>query len=106
MFINILSVGVKCMGPGSFQQCAATGWGNRQKLEHRKFHTNVQKNLFTVRMTEHWNSLPKEAVESPSLAILKICLGTFLLNLLKGTSFSRGLDYMTFRGLFQPCDSI
>jgi len=30
------------------------------KLVHRKFRTNVQKNIFTVRVTEHWNRLPNK----------------------------------------------
>ena len=33
--------------------------GNRQKLEHRKFHTNPRKNPFTVRMMQHWSRLPR-----------------------------------------------
>jgi len=52
------------------------------KLEHRKFHTNMQKNLFTIWVTEHWNRLPREAVESPSLEIFKTRLDAFLLKLL------------------------
>jgi len=44
--------------------------GNRQKLEHRKFHANTRK-VFTVRVTEHWNGLPREVVESPSLEMVK-----------------------------------
>ena len=44
------------------------------KLEHRKFHKNM-------RITEHWNRLPRETVESPSLEIFKTCLDTFLCNL-------------------------
>lgn len=43
------------------------------KLEHRKFHTNMQKN-FTARVTEHWNRLPREAVDSPSMKIINGCL--------------------------------
>ena len=27
------------------------------KPEHRKFHTNMRKNFFTVRVKEHWNRL-------------------------------------------------
>ena len=48
------------------------------KLEHRKFHTNVWKNFFTVRVTEHWNRLPREVVESPSTEIFKTQLDTYL----------------------------
>ena len=42
----------------------------------------MRKNFFTLRVTEHWNRLPSEAVESPSLEIFKTCLGTILYNLL------------------------
>ena len=44
---------------------------NSNKLEHRMFHTNMQRNFFTVRVTEHWNRLPREVVDSPSLGIVK-----------------------------------
>ena len=64
--------------------------GNGYKLEHRKFHLSRRKNFFTVRMTEHWNRLPREAVESPCLETLQICLDTFLCNLLQGTAFAGG----------------
>ena len=38
--------------------------------------------FFTVRVTEHWNRLPREAVESPSLEIFKTHLDAILHNLL------------------------
>jgi len=62
---------------------------NRHKLEHRKFHTNMRKNLFTVRVTGHWYRLPREVVESPFLKILRTCLDSFLCNLLQAICFSR-----------------
>ena len=54
---------------------------NGLKPEHRKFCTNMQKN-FTVRVIEHWNRLPREVVESPSMEIFKTHPDTYLCDLL------------------------
>ena len=51
------------------------------KHEHKKFLTNRQ-NFFTVRMTEHWNRLPREVVESSSMELFKACLDAYLCDLL------------------------
>jgi len=48
-------------------------------------------------VTEYWNRLPREAVESSSLEIFKILMDAFLCNLPSGTYFIRGLDRMISR---------
>ena len=70
-------------GAGLFSvACSNRTKDNGQKLEHKKLYLNVTKNFFTFSVTEHWNRLPREAVESPSLEIFNTHLDTYLCNLL------------------------
>ena len=80
---NVYRSSVKMRGPGSFQRCTMTEQGSYgHKLNHGKFHLNMKKNFITVRVTEHWNKLQEEAVETPSLEIFKTYVDVFLCNLL------------------------
>jgi len=56
--------------------------GNRHKLKQRKFQLKMRKNFFPLSVTEPWNRLPREAVESPSLEIFKTHLDKVLCSLL------------------------
>jgi len=64
---------------------------NLPKLKHRKYQLNMRKNFFPLRVTEHWHRLPRGAVESPSLEILKTHLDKVLCSLLWVTLLRQGL---------------
>ena len=53
--------------------CSDRSKSNGLKLVYRKLHTKMQKNFLMVRVTEHWDRLPSEDVQTPSVEIFKTC---------------------------------
>jgi len=58
---------------------------NGLKREHRKFHTNILKNFFTLR----GKGSPERLWNSPSMEICNTCLAAYLCDLLQGVCFGR-----------------
>ena len=45
--------------------------GNGRKLKTRKFHLNIRKHFFTLRVVRYWHRLPREVVESLSVEMFE-----------------------------------
>ena len=61
-------------------------------MRHGRFRLDIRRTFFTQRVVTHWNRLPKEAVDAPSLEAFKARLDVALSSLVLVVAYSRGVE--------------
>ena len=61
--------------------CSDRTRGDGCKLKEGRFRLDIRKKFFTMRVVKHWNGVPRETVDAPSLEVFKARLEGALSNL-------------------------
>jgi len=61
--------------------CSDRTRGNGSKLKEGICRLDIRKEFFTMKVVKHWNRLPREVVDAPSLEVFRARLDGALRNL-------------------------
>ena len=79
---SYLAPNIQLLAPSHSRVCGDRTRGNGFKLKEGRFRLDIRKKFLTVRVVRHWNRLPSDVVDAPSLETFKARLEQALGNLM------------------------